>query len=92
MSAFAAKKTTGLALTAGVLSVVGLAFASVSVMYIAGMFGLSTAVASQIVNAIDVGGAALAIAMALVSGGIASAVIATAKMAISKWGKQVAIS
>lgn len=92
MSSFATKKTAGIALVAVVISSVGLAFAGVSVMYIAGMFGLSSAVASQIVNAVEVGGWVLAAAMALVSGGIGGTVVATAKWAISQWGKKVAIS
>lgn len=92
MNSFAAKRTAGAAAAAGLISVIGLAFAGISVMYIAGMFGLSSAVASQIVNAVEVGGLALSIAMALVSGGIAGTVVATAKWAISKWGKKAAVS
>ncbi|MGI5195686.1 hypothetical protein ACQEVY_18900 [Streptomyces sp. CA-288835] len=92
MSSFATRKTAGATAAAAAISVIGLAFAGISVMYVAGMFGLSTAVASQIVSAIEVGGWVLAAAMALVSGGIASAVIATAKWAITKWGKTVAVA
>lgn len=90
MNSFATRKTAGTTAAAAVISVVGLAFAGISVMYIAGMFGLSASVATQIVKAIEVGGWVLAAAMALVSGGIASAVVATAKWAIAKWGKTVA--
>ncbi|MFI1964297.1 uberolysin/carnocyclin family circular bacteriocin [Streptomyces pathocidini] len=61
-------------------------------MYIAGMFGLSSSVATQLVNAVGVGGLVLAAAMTLLSGGTAGTVVATAKRAISKWGKSVAIS
>ncbi len=61
-------------------------------MYIAGMFGLSTAFAAQIVNAVSVGGLALSIVMGLLSGGIAAAVIGTARWAITKWGKQAAVA
>lgn len=77
---------------AGALSVAGLVLASVSVMYIAGMFGLSSTFASQIVTAVEVGGIALAIVMGLLSGGIATAVIATARWAISALGKKAAIA
>ncbi|MDQ0210557.1 uberolysin/carnocyclin family circular bacteriocin [Arthrobacter bambusae] len=70
----------------------GLALASVSVMYIAGMFGLSSTFASQIVTAVEVGGIALAIVMGVLSGGIAAAVIATARWAILQWGKRAAIA
>lgn len=92
MSSFANRRTAGATAAAAAISVIGLAFAGFSVMYVAGMFGLSTAVASQIVAAIEVGGWVLAAAMALVSGGIASAVVATAKWAITKWGKTVAVA
>jgi len=78
--------------TAVVVGLIGLTVASISVMYIAGMFGLSTAFASQIVNAVEVGGWALAVVMALLSGGIAGAVIATARMAITRWGKAAAVA
>jgi hypothetical protein len=77
---------------AGAVSVAGLVLASVSVMYIAGMFGLSSALASQIVNAVEVGGIALAIVMGVLSGGIAAAVIATARWAIFKFGKTAAVA
>lgn len=74
------------------VSMAGLALASVSVMYIAGMFGLSTTFAAQIVSAVEVGGIALAIVMGVLSGGIAAAVIATARWAILQWGKRAAIA
>lgn len=83
------RRTLGLA---GAVGVAGLAFASISVMYIAGMFGLSTAFASQIVTAVEVGGIALAVVMGLLSGGIATAVIATARWAISALGKKAAVA
>jgi len=77
---------------AGILSIAGLATATIGAMYIAGMFGLSTAFASQIVHAVEVGGIALAIVMGLLSGGIAGAVIATARTAIARWGEKAAIA
>jgi hypothetical protein len=64
---------------AGILSIAGLATATIGAMYIAGMFGLSTAFASQIVHAVEVGG-------------IAGAVIATARTAIARWGEKAAIA
>ncbi len=75
-----------------VVGVIGLVTASLSVMYIAGMFGLSTAFASQIVNAVTVGGWVLAVVMAAISGGIAGVVVATARWAITQWGKAVAVA
>lgn len=77
---------------AAIVAVVGTVVAGISVAYIAGMFGLSSAVATQIVSAISVGGAVLAIALTLVSGGIAGAVVATARWAITKWGEKAAIA
>ncbi|WP_341934640.1 hypothetical protein MRBLWO14_000211 [Microbacterium sp. LWO14-1.2] len=75
-----------------ILGTAGLVAAGVSTAYIAGMFGLSTAVASQIVNGIMVGGAVLGIALAVASGGLAAVVVATARWAISAWGKKAAIA
>lgn len=77
---------------ASAVSLAGLTLASVSVMYIAGMFGLSSSFAAQIVNAVEVGGWALAIVMGVLSGGIAAAVIATARWAILRLGKRAAIA
>jgi hypothetical protein len=77
---------------AGIIAVAGLGMAVTSVAYIAGMFGLSSTFASQIVNAVQVGGVALAIVMGLLSGGIAAAVIGTARWAITAWGKKAAIA
>lgn len=86
------KGSAGSLAAAAALGIGGLLFASVSVMYIAGMFGLSTAFASQIVHAVEVGGIALAIVMGLLSGGIAATVIATARMAIARWGTAAAVA
>jgi hypothetical protein len=74
------------------LGILGLAVASISMAYIAGVFGLSTAFASQIVAAISVGGWVLAVVMAAMSGGLAGVAIATARWAIARWGKNVAIA
>jgi hypothetical protein len=82
-------KYKALALAVGALGLVG---ASFSVMYIAGMFGLSTAFASQIVAAVSVGGWVLAVVMAAMSGGIAGVVVATARWAITRWGKTAAVA
>jgi hypothetical protein len=77
---------------AAAVSALGLALASVSVLYIAGMFGLSTAFASQVVHAVEVGGVALAVVIGLLSAGIAGTVIATAEWAIAQWGTAVAVA
>lgn len=86
------KRSVGALGAAAALGLTGLLVASVSVMYIAGMFGLSHAFASQIVAAVEVGGVALAIVMGMLSGGIAATVIATARWAIARWGRNVAIA
>ena len=75
---------------AGLLSVAGLATATIGAMYIAGLFGLSGALASQIVHAVEVGGIALAIVTGLLSGGTAAFVIATAKAAVERLGSTAA--
>jgi hypothetical protein len=89
MSNVSRRSVQSLALVAGGL---GLVAASLSVMYIAGLFGLSTAFASQIVAAVSVGGWVLAVAMAAISGGIAGVVVATARWAITQWGKAAAVA
>jgi hypothetical protein len=92
-SSLAESRTSrGTVAVAVAVAAAGIVLAGLSAAYIAGMFGLSSAVASQIVNAISVGGAVLAIALALVSGGIAGAVVATARWAITKWGEKAAIA
>jgi len=77
-------RTTMVAATA--VSIAGLVFASAGAMYVASLFGLSITFASQIINAVQVGGWVLAIVMAAISGGIAAVVVATARWAITRWG------
>ncbi len=72
------------------IGAVGLLLGAISTMYIAGMFGLSISFANQIITAVSVGGWVLAVVMAAISGGIAGAVIATARWAITRWGKAAA--
>jgi hypothetical protein len=84
-------RTPGSAVVAaGGLGLIGLASLSIGAMYIAGVFGLSAAFASQIVNAVQVGGWVLAVVMAAISGGLAATVIATARWAIARWGTAAA--
>ncbi|PYI66949.1 hypothetical protein CVV68_12410 [Arthrobacter livingstonensis] len=61
-------------------------------MYVAGMFGISASLAGQIVSAVEVGGIALAIVMGLLSGGVGAAAVATARWAIARWGRNIAIA
>ncbi|MCJ1685529.1 hypothetical protein [Rathayibacter sp. VKM Ac-2927] len=86
------RTSRGTVAVAAIVAAAGIILAGLSAAYIAGMFGLSTTIASQIVTAVSVGGAVLAIALALVSGGIAGAVVATARWAITKWGEKAAIA
>lgn len=82
-----ATTTTVLATVIGVLGAFG---TLAGAFYIAGMFGLSISFANQIITAVSVGGLLLSIVMAALSGGIAAVVIATARWAITKWGKAAA--
>ncbi|AEK36793.1 uberolysin/carnocyclin family circular bacteriocin [Corynebacterium variabile] len=82
------KKVTTLAATA--TAVAGLFFSTFAASWIAGQLGISAAAASQVVNAIDKGGWALAAVGALVGGGISGAIIATTRAIIVKKGKTVA--
>lgn len=59
------------------VSVVGVAIAGLSLAWLVGSFGLSAAAASQIVTAVEIGGAALAVVSIILGGGIAGAVIST---------------
>ncbi len=83
------RKVKFFALVTGAIGLIGATF---SVMYVAGMFGLSAAFASQIVSAIAVGGWVLAVVMAVISGGIAGVIVATARWAIAQWGKAIAVA
>lgn len=51
------------------ISIAGVIAAGISLAWLVGSFGISTAAASQIVTAIEIGGAALAIVGALFGGG-----------------------
>ena len=74
------------------VSIVGVIAAGVSLAWLVGSFGISTAAASQIVTAIEIGGAALAIVGALFSGGLAGAVISTVVWYLKRKLRSVAIA
>jgi circularin A/uberolysin family circular bacteriocin len=74
----------------GTLSLAGLLSATLGVMIVAGMFGISTALASQIINAVSVGGWLLAVIFAALSGGIAGLSIALIRGLITRYGKALA--
>lgn len=77
---------------ASIVSMMGIAAGSLSIMYIAGMFGLSASFAGQIVDAVTVGGWVLAVVMGLLSGGTAAIVIGSARWAIAALGRKAAIA
>lgn len=59
------------------VSVVGIAVAGLSLAWLVGSFGVSTAAASQIVAAIEIGGAAVAIISAILGAGVVGIIIST---------------
>jgi len=74
------------------IGVVGLLALGLAPAWVAGSLGVSASAASQIVSAIQAGGWALAIVMAIFGGGIISAIIATVRGLIMKKGKNFAIA
>ncbi|MGC5077275.1 uberolysin/carnocyclin family circular bacteriocin [Agrococcus sp. DT81.2] len=74
------------------VSVVGMAIAGLSLAWLVGSFGLSAAAASQIVTAVEMGGAALAVVSAVLGGGIAGAVISTIVWYLKRKLRKLAIA
>lgn len=79
------------AASAGV-SIVGVAIAGLSLAWLVGSFGLSAAAASQIVTAVEIGGAALAVVSIILGGGIAGAVISTIVWYLKRKLRKLAIA
>ncbi len=79
------------AASAGV-SIVGVAVAGLSLAWLVGSFGLSAAAASQIVTAVEIGGAALAVVSIVLGGGIAGAVISTIVWYLKRKLRKLAIA
>lgn len=75
---------------ASVFAVLGIAFGGVSLLWVVGTFGLSTATAGAIWTAFDVGGWALAIALAVYSGGVSAAIYAAIRHFAATLGKKAA--
>lgn len=71
-------------LATGTVALIGLAVGAFATMYIAGAFGLSTATASSIVRAYEVGGWALTIALMVFSAGTAAAILAVIRYYITR--------
>ncbi|MFA4840103.1 MAG: hypothetical protein WC580_00170 [Agrococcus sp.] len=74
------------------VSVVGVAIAGLSLAWLVGSFGLSAAAASQIVTAVEIGGAALAVVSIVLGGGIAGAVISTIVWYLKRKLRKLAIA
>jgi hypothetical protein len=77
---------------AAALGAVGLLTAGVTLAWIAASLGVSVAAATQVLNAIMVGGVALAIVMAAFGGGIISAIVITVRQIAMTAGRAVAIA
>ncbi len=86
-----AKRTTMIAAAAAVAAV-GLVVGSVAVAWVVGALGISTAAASQIVTAVQVGGWALTLVGAAFGFGVGSAFVATVRWYITRKGKKIAIA
>jgi len=74
------------------VSVVGIAIAGFSLAWVAGSLGISGAAASQIVRAIEIGGAALAVVIAIFGGGVISAIAGVVAAYLRKKLRAVAIA
>lgn len=79
-------------LAAALIGVTGLTTAAVGVLWVAGSLGISTAAAGQIVRAIEVGGWALAVVMAVFGAGIIGAIMATVRSIVARLGTAVAVA
>lgn len=82
-----------LAITTAVgVSVLGLVLGSFAIAWVAGSLGISSAAATQIVNAVEVGGVALTLVGATFGFGVGSALVATIRWYITRKGKAVAVA
>lgn len=85
-------KEKGAAAAAISIATVGLVIGGVAIAWVAGSLGISTAAASQIVNAVQVGGLALTLVGAAFGFGIGSALVATIRWYILRKGKAIAVA
>lgn len=86
-------RRAGLALGAALAaSAALLAVAGVSLAWLVGSFGVSTAAASQIVTAIEIGGAAVAIITALLGAGVVGIVVSTVVWYLKRKLRSLAIA
>ncbi|WP_347754501.1 uberolysin/carnocyclin family circular bacteriocin [Agrococcus sp. ProA11] len=77
--------------SAGV-SALGLAIAGLSLAWLVGSFGISTAAATQIVTAIEIGGAAIAIISAILGAGLVGVVVSTVVWYLKRKLRKLAIA
>ncbi|MBG6191239.1 hypothetical protein IWX64_002194 [Arthrobacter sp. CAN_A212] len=77
---------------AGSIAVVGVVLGTLAVAWVAGSLSISTAAATQIVNAVQVGGLALTLVGAAFGFGVGSALVATIRWYITRKGKGIAIA
>jgi len=85
------QRATTVAIAAGIAAL-GLVVGGVALAWVAGSLGISTAAASQIVNAVQVGGLALTLVGAAFGFGVGSALVATIRWYILRKGKAVAVA
>jgi hypothetical protein len=77
---------------AACVAVLGLLFGGFAVAWVAGSLGISTAAASQIVTAVQVGGLALTLVGAAFGFGVGSAFVATVRWYVLRKGTKMAIA
>lgn len=87
-----ARKDGAILVTAGLVSMLGLATVVVAGMWVAGSLGISTAAASQIVAAIVAGGWALRAVIIIFGAGIIGAIAATVIFFVTSKGQGAAIA
>ena len=92
MESDVSKRKTATALVAGLIGLIGLATAGIGLMWVAGSLGISAAAASQIVHAIEVGGWALTVVIAIFGGGIIAAITATVRSIVARIGTAAAVA
>lgn len=85
------RKVVAWGASAGV-SAVALAVAGLSLAWLVGSFGISTAAATQIVTAIEIGGAAVAIISAILGAGVVGVIVSTVMWYLKRKLRKLAIA
>lgn len=76
---------------ASVIGIIGIVFSTVAFGWVAGTLGISAAAASQIVTAIEVGGAALVAVGIIFGAGVVGAIIATVRYLLIKKARHLVV-